>query len=533
MEKKPTYIIGTHSGHDASACLMADNKILCAITKERITRKKHDSGEPIDCIDYILETTSLQKKDIDLVVRTNWFDSKELNDNYYNDFPKVINSQKHHDFHAWSTLTVMPSTPCLIVVIDGRGCRPQDLTNPQDGLLEIESHLQQFEVESVYLFDGREMQVVEKRWGTYYKNKYRWGSHIDSLGYAYAAVSKTIFGSSHAAGKVMALAAFGKKNDLIPEPFIFDETIFKVNDRWLQFVNNIDVPISWGQQLSKDLAFSIQNALESYLLFRIPQLIRKYNVNAVCLSGGVALNCKANGLLAQLPEMSKMAIFNACGDDGLSIGAAIWANNTKMHNEGKVVWSSAMGKSYLTNHLVEKELFDEVALHLTQNKLIGLFTGGSEFGPRALGYRSILASPLDSSITSILNLDIKQREGFRPFGFAVLKSDLNIVTDEKLASVNMLSAIHLKQEWKNRYPALLHVDETSRIQVIEDGESHFGEILKRFKEITGCPFLINTSFNGKEEPIVETPEQALKTGKEIKLDFVLLENKLIALKEYI
>jgi carbamoyltransferase len=532
MNKKPTYIIGTHSGHDASACLIKDNQILFGIAKERLTRKKHDSGEPIECIEYLLDAASLTKQEIDLVVRTNWFDNRELNDEYYNGFPKVISSRRHHDFHAWSTLTVMKDTPSLIVIIDGRGCRPEDLEDRNNvGNESLESHLKEFETESVYLFDGRNMNLLEKRWGTYYKNKYSWGSHIDSLGYAYAAVSKTIFGSSHAAGKVMALAGLGDKDPDIPMPLLYAEGEFKVNESWLDYIEGLPKPLHWDKQEAKDLAFSIQKGLEDYLTFRIKALIRKYGISSICLGGGTALNCKVNGILAQLKEVKNLSVFNACSDDGLSIGAAIWGKQVIMKNKEIVKWQSGMGRTYEEENTGMLHVEDEAALHLSQNKLLGLFSEGSEFGPRALGNRSILASPRDLSIKEYLNNDIKRREAFRPFGFAVLKKNLKLVTDEKLASPNMLSAIHLKPELRQIYPALLHYDETSRIQVIESENSPFGRILTAFTGLTGCPFLINTSFNGKDEPIVETPVQALLCAQKIQLDYVMIHNKLIAVKD--
>ncbi|MDG5788353.1 carbamoyltransferase C-terminal domain-containing protein [Evansella sp. AB-P1] len=529
MTHKPTYIIGTHSGHDASACLLKDNELLYAITKERLTRKKHDSGEPTECINYLLDAAQLKKEEIDLVIRTNWFDSTELNDKYYENFPKVISSRRHHEFHAWNTTTVLKDTPTLILITDGRGCRPEDLEDDSN-IIPTDSHLQQFEVESVYLYDGEKMSCLEKRWGTYEKNKYSWGSHIVSLGYAYAAVSKTIFGSSNAAGKVMALAALGAKNHTIPSPLIYHEDFFEINEEWLHFIEAQSKPIQWDSATAKDLAFSIQKALEEYLTFRVKQLIEKYGVRSISLGGGVALNCKANGLLAKLDGVQNVSVFNASGDDGLSLGAAIWAKHVLYKNKETLQWNVGTGRSYTIEESGTSlgiHFGEVIAKLLVENKLVGLFNGGSEFGPRALGNRSILASPLDANMKDYLNQEVKERETFRPFGCAILKKDLESVTDDPLASIHMLSAFHIKEHWKEKYPAILHVDDTTRIQVIEDETSPFGKILAAFTAQTGCPFLINTSFNGRGEPIVETVEDATRCAENIGLDYVVIEKELM------
>jgi len=527
--KKNKYILGVHSGHDSSACLLVNNKVEIAIAKERLTRKKHDSGDPIECIEYILKSMNLKKKDIDLVIRSNWYNSCELNDDYYNDFPNVKTTNEHHIFHAYAALTVANELPCIILVVDGRGCRPEDISEI-DGTELNGKNL--FEVESVYLYDGEKMTLLEKRFSQHYKDKYKWGSHVDSLGYAYASVSKAIFGNSESAGKVMALASLGGNNNLIPTPLLYNETELIVSEEWLKYIEQFDLPISWMEKKAQDLSYCIQDALEKYLIFRLGQLHKKYSIDSFCLSGGVALNCKCNGVLANLSFVKSLAVFNASGDDGLSWGAAIWGYRENVDKYKPILWHFGTGKKEATSEdFSYKSCALQVVHYLLNNKVIGIFTDGSEFGPRALGNRSIIASPINSDIKNYLNKKIKCREEFRPFGGAILRKNLYMVSKDKFASKYMLSAFRIRKEWQEKIPAIMHFDGTSRLQIVDDEKSLLGELLNQFELLTGCPILLNTSFNGKNEPIVETVEEAIITAKRTGIDYFIHGNKITSLRE--
>ncbi len=514
------FILGIHSGHDASACLMKDNKIICAIAKERITRKKHDSGEPIECIEYILSSYGLNKNDIDLVIRCNWFDSSEINDNYYKCFKNVIIMKNHHLFHAYAASLSIDTPESLIVIMDGRGCRPQD-----NG--EKYNNNDLFETESIYLYKNSNIVPLEKKYSKYYKNKYQWGSHIDSLGYLYSAVSKIIFENKYAAGKVMALASLGGKNEYIPSIFTKSKE-FIVNNDWLEFVNSLEMPINWNSKIAKDLSYSIQNGLEEYYSLRISEIISKHNIKNITLGGGVALNCKNNGILANNSIVENCSVFCASGDDGLSIGAAVWAYRNIFKEQDKILWDIGMGKNYFLNENKNRdELALNIALLLVANKYVGIVSGGSEYGPRALGNRSILANPSKSETKDNLNINIKQREVFRPFGGMILAKNLEKITDEKLASPHMLSAVHVKNNVLEQVGALTHIDGTIRLQIIDDTSSLCGKILEKFEELSGSIILLNTSFNAKGEPIVETEAQAIKCAKNIGLDYIVVGERLL------
>ena len=429
------YILGVHSGHDSSVCLIKDGEILYAIEKERLTRKKHDSGDPTQCIEYLLEAAKILPQNVDLVVRNNWFDSKELNDAYYSKFPLVTINKNHHRFHAYAVSLLVPADmQTLIWIFDGRGCRPQDCD------FDAKSP-NLFEAESVYCTLNGHMRPLEKIFAEYRPKAFRWGSHIDTIGYAYSSVSKTIFYDSNAAGKIMALAAFGHEDENIPPVLSNEDSL--INEEWLNFINSLPSTLHWREPIAKNLSFSIQSALEIYSQKRVKNIIKKFSCRNICIGGGVALNCKNNGRLANSTLVEHLFIFPASGDNGLSIGAAVWAVREIFKDYSPIRWRYDLGKIYEPSIDSPDDIEKAVRL-LIEGKVIGVFENGSEFGPRALCNRSLLAIATDQNIKTKLNDEIKQREAFRPFGGIILDKNLSRITDEKIPSDLMLAAIHLK-----------------------------------------------------------------------------------------
>lgn len=510
----PRRIIGVHSGHDASASLLVDNVVVCSIAKERLTRVKHDHGDPVECVDYILKHYRLTPKDIDLVIRSNWYDAQNLNNSYYKRFKRVIESRQHHLFHAYAASIVSESGDSLVMVNDGRGCRPID-NNDRNGSPDS------FEIESVYQLKNGRLHSLEKEYRHYTKNKFPWGSHIDSLGYAYGAVSKKIFGSTHSAGKVMALASFNDNSHSVPDAFIFGHgTKFTVNPEWTDYLESCPNKIDWNTSVAKSLAYNIQRSLEQYFEFRIEELATKYHCSEFTFSGGIALNCKNNGLLANSPAIKRINLFPACGDDGLSVGATVWAVREVYNNFLPIRYQISQGVSYGRNILDIIPLAKQIAQLLTSDKVVGIHHKGSEFGPRALGNRSILSAAHDIKFKERLNSVIKERESFRPFGGMVLEKNLSYLTSDKLANPYMLSAAQVKPGIKIKYPSLVHVDGTVRIQVIKEDCELIHHILTEYQKLTGLIAIINTSFNGCDEPIVETEVQAYSAAKKMGLDYL-------------
>jgi carbamoyltransferase len=507
-----TRIIGVHSGHDASACLLVDNVLVGAIARERLTRKKHDQGDPIECVNYLLTHFGLKPADIDLLVCSDWHDATGLREERYSEFSRVEKTRRHHLLHAYAASVMAPAGPALVLVADGRGCRPEDnaVAGMDPGL---------FEVESIYRHEGGRLTSLEKTYRPYYGKRYAWGSHIDSLGYAYAAVSKKIFGSSHAAGKVMALAALAMRAHDIPPPLRFDrDQEFNVNPDWLAFLQACPGHIDWNTPLAADLADSIQHGLEAYSAFRTQQLAQTYQCKDLLLGGGVALNCRNNGLLANAAWLRSVDIFPAAGDDGLSVGAAVMALRETFGDYRPIVYTVSQGATYSAPIALDAQAPQAIASRLADGRAVGLFEGGSEFGPRALGYRSILSSAADLALKTRLNAQIKRRESFRPFGGIVLRANLDRLTDDALAGPNMLSAARMTDASRSLYPALAHVDGTSRLQVVEEDGGLLHQILIAYERLTGHVALINTSFNGPNEPIVETLTQARACATAIGLD---------------
>lgn len=516
------YVLGVHSGHDSSACLFCDSKMIMAIEKERITRKKHDSGEPIECIEYILNSKRLNYSDIDLVVRVNWYNSTELDNQYYSRFKNVIVKYEHHLFHAYAVSITMDE-PGFIYVIDGRGCRPIDNGENSNECV--------FETESLYYYDGSSIESIEKKYAKHYSNAYVWGSHMDSVGYIYADVSRLIFKDYNAAGKIMALAAFGKKNDIIPKILEYDGEKMIVSKEWLDFLDSQSYPLNYKTQIAKDIAYSLQCEVETYIGRRVNGFIEKYDCKIFGLGGGVALNCKNNGVLFNQCKLDRLSLFPACGDNGIAVGAAVWGIKEFFQDKRKIDWKYDLGKIYEKLEYSYTDISNVVEL-LHQGEVVGIYENGSEFGPRALCNRSLLASPACIGIKDYINAEIKHREFFRPFGGVILERNIERLTNDRIANDYMLVAVNAKKELFETIPDLIHKDGTVRVQIIRNDrkDSSIYRILevieKRYDEF----ILINTSFNGIGEPIVETPDEARETAKKIGVKHVLLNGKIERVK---
>ena len=258
----------------------------------------------------------------------------------------------------------------------------------------------------------------------------------------------------------------------------------------------------------------------------------KYGINNIVLGGGVGLNCKNNGIIANLPNINNFSVYCACGDSGLSLGAAIWGYHNIFHGSKKIEWTYGLGKKYPESPpSAIVNMPHQIAKLLIENKVVGVFQNGAEFGPRALGNRSILANPRIYEMKSYLNT-IKGRELFRPFGGMILSRNFPRITNQKLASPYMLSAADIFEHQKQVFPALVHRDGTIRLQVIDDNDENIlcKNILRELEVLSNDFILINTSFNGLNEPIVETPEQAMCSAIKMGLDYVFIDGTLSKIK---
>jgi carbamoyltransferase len=504
--RTPPRILGVHSGPDASACLLVGDTVVSAMAQERLSRVKHDGGEPIACIDLMLAHAGLQPADIDLVVRCSGHGGVDLGAEaaFYGAFPRVEVTAQHQLLHAWAASVMAPDRPALVWVIDGQGCRAADADV--------------FEVESVYRHERGQLTPLETLYRPRRLDRPA-GPHTDSLGSAYAAVGRIVFGSGNAAGKLMALAAFSQHTHAVPEPFLFGPgQPFALNPDWLAFLNRCPPQVHWQTPLAADLAHAIQQGLERYGAWRTQALSAQHGCHDWLLGGGVALNCKHNGLLANAPGVRSVDVFPAASDDGLAVGAAVWALRERFGVRSPIRYTVGTGVPHVAPVNASDEVVMQIAQRLVQGQAIGIWQGGSEFGPRALGQRSILSAAHAVSLKTRLNEQIKRREAFRPFGGIVLRRHLHTLTSDALAGPHMLSAARIKPEAVQAYPALAHVDHTIRLQVVDEDGGLLHRVLRAYEGLSGRVALINTSFNGPDEPIVETLAQARACAQRIGLD---------------
>lgn len=587
--------------HDSAAALVRDGVPVRAAQEERFTRKKHDSRFPTHAIKFILESEDLRFEDIDAI---SFYEKPSLK------FDRIL---KTHIAYAptglGSFLQAMPSW-----VLEKRNQRkliakalmdifPQNLQEIQSKILFAEHHLSHaassfypspFDEAAILTMDGvGEWATTSVGVGS--------GKDIDiqneirfphSLGLLYSAfTSYTGFKVNAGEYKVMGLAPYGdpKYVSNIYDHLIDvkDDGSFHLNMDYFSFctqptMTNEKFHALFGApprksetplaQREMDLAASVQIVVEETVSKIAKNLAKQSGQKNLCLSGGVALNCVSNGKLLREETFDNIWVQPASGDAGGALGAAMAVYHMHYGMErpspkGKDAMNgSYLGSSFsddeIEKHLQAagavfarkppKDFTKEVAAHLSNGKAVGWFQGAMEFGPRALGARSILGDPRSSSMQKTLNLKIKFRESFRPFAPAILAEDVDGWFDHKSASPYMLMVAdvhadkqHPMDEDQNRafgldklnfsrsdIPAVTHVDYSARIQTVHaDTNPDFYALLKSFKELTGCPILVNTSFNVRGEPIVCTPEDAYRCFMGTHMDVLAIGNFILVKEE--
>jgi carbamoyltransferase len=571
MNRKPSYILGINAyDHDVSVCLLRDGEIVCAIAKERITRVKNAAGFYQVAVTYCLEAAGISITDVAYVVRNCYVlpvEEIEKRLSHF-DFPHFMNEEdrkaasksklylsksdrvvtvSHHLAHAYSAFAACPFDEGVVMVVDGVGSYRSDITEPYAEDADPLSR----ESESYYRFRGSQIDVLKKFW-----LKPRRGFLSDEffnmagLGALYSRVATYIFGDWNKCGEVMGLAAYGRPGKIPPLMHLEG--------------NEIIVP-DWGEELNQpfreesgeewekssnlqhwqDLAWRVQHDTEEVLLKRAIWLREMTGAKHLCLAGGVALNCLANGRIQREAGYDGIWIQPAAGDEGIAIGGAYYGHLALK----KAPRSSVMKHAYLgarqdperiekavqervvrlvTNTHKSDDICREAARLLAEGKIFGWFQGRSEFGPRALGNRSIIADPRTADIRDRLNKVVKHRQAFRPFAPIVLAERAPEIFEDYAESPFMLLALHVKPEWRDRIPAIVHVDGTARLQTVtEDVNPRLYRLLKEFDALTGIPVLVNTSFNVKGEPIVETPQNALNCFLSTGMECLVLDDRLI------
>jgi carbamoyltransferase len=572
MAKTHDYILGINAyDHDVSACLLRDGAIAVAVEKERITRQKHAGGFFQECVDYCLKAEGITLDDVDLVVRNCYVlpvEELEVRMVYQGDMlerereqtaksplylPKSNNvmTVSHHLAHAYSAFAPSPFEEGVVMVVDGVGSYAADIKEPGQ-LTEGVNPLAR-ESESYYTFKGSELTPLKKVWlepcrGLLSDEFF----NMDGLGAVYSRVSSYIFADWNKCGEVMGLAPYGRPNNFRKLIELDADGDLHVTP-WDAEFNQPWMPNGkkkWEADPAmrhwEDMAWRIQHDSEEVLLARARWLREATGAKNLVLAGGVALNCVANGRIIREAGFDNVWIQPAAGDNGISIGCAYYGRLAVQKKPRSFVMKRAtLGVEYPDDAvarvgnplLVTRKTFTdsgesicrEAAKLLADGKVFGWFQGRSEFGPRALGDRSILGDPRRPEMKDILNKRVKFRQAFRPFAPIVIyerAKDIFVGEDE---SPFMLRAKQVKPEWKDKISAIVHVDGTARVQTVrrEDNPRMY-DLLVEFEKLTGVPVLVNTSFNIKGEPIVETPQDAMKCFIYTGIDYLALHDTLVA-----
>jgi len=576
--------------HDSAATILVDGKIIAAAQEERFTRKKHDSNYPYNAIEFVLDFAKVKLSEVDQIIffekpflkferlletyvafaprgfksfcmampvwlkdklfqKKMIFNELKKHDNNFNDIKKIYFSD-HHLSHAASAFFPSPFEEAIVLTADGVG---------------------EWATTTVAIGKGNNLEIKKE-------------IHFPhSLGLLYSAFTFYVgFKVNSGEYKLMGLAPYGNpiyedkiKSNLID---IKEDGSFHLDQSYFNYSTGLTMTNKkfdnlFGQkvrdsknekvtQFHMDIAASIQKVTEDVMIKIAKSLKEEFNISNLCLAGGVALNCVANGKILKEKIFDNIWVQPAAGDAGGSLGAALALWHIEQGNKREVNLDDDMKGSYLgpefTQEEIEKELkkiganFEKVNFEdlinqtsefLSNEKAIGWFQGRMEFGPRALGGRSILGDPRSDKMQKNLNLKVKYRESFRPFAPSVLRDDISSWFDISVdspymllvANINSKKKIEMTEEQKKLFgidklnikrseiPAVTHVDYSARIQTVtKDNNNRYYELISKFKEKTGCPILVNTSFNVRGEPIVNTPTDAFNCFMGTELDYLVI-----------
>jgi carbamoyltransferase len=578
--------------HDSAAAIIIDGKIIAAAQEERFTRKKHDATYPFNAIEFILDFSKLKLHQVDHIVFYEkpflkferlletyvafapegfksfcmsiplWlkeklfqkkliFNQLKRHDENFNDINKIYFSE-HHLSHAASAFYPSPFKEALILTADGVG---------------------EWGTTSVAIGKENELEIIKEI------------QFPHSLGLLYSAFTYyTGFKVNSGEYKLMGLAPYGepKYKNLILDNLIDikKDGSFKLDQSYFEYSTGLKMTSErfsklFGKnprdakkekltQFHMDVASSIQSVTEEVMLRITNSLAREYKMENLCLAGGVALNCVANGKILRNNKFKNIWIQPAAGDAGGALGAALgfWhieLKKSRTINSNDSMCGSYLGPEYSQQEIEKKlkkiganfkileeaQLIEKTSSALIEGKAIGWFQGRMEFGPRALGARSIIADSRSETMQKKLNLKVKYRESFRPFAPSVIREDLSAwfdlncdspymllvakVSDSKCRKMTkdeeLLFGIDKLNIKRSEIPAVTHVDYSARIQTVhKETNPKYYKLLSEFKKKTGCPVLVNTSFNVRGEPIVGSPEDAYNCFMGTEMDVLVIGN---------
>lgn len=560
---KPIYILGAGLSHDGSTCLMKDGQIIVAIEKERLTKIKHDGFNDNATVQYCLEAAGITFKDIDLVVEENDInlehDREDLERRKGRIIPKNIPTVRisHHLAHAYSAIGTSPFDEMGIVVMDGRGSSLDNCIDAPSNTLPLEyqnmreeDKCHYFEKESYYVYKDGKLKTVFKDFSRYFINDYEKypiaPNDIEhSIAELYGGASRYVFKKQYNEGKLMGLAPYGRPNSFTGELFILEGNRVFINYETienLRLKTNLDF---WDNfQYFADLAYWVQSETERSIKYLFCQYYKLYPMENVAYAGGLALNAVCNGKLLTFTPFKNLYIQPAAADNGLSIGCCYYGwmevmKKERVRHNGSTYFGKVYSEDVIRSALKKYEncivyikhnnYIKATAKYLEEGKVVAWFQDGSEFGPRALGNRSILADPRRENMRDYINHEIKLREEFRPFAPSVLLEDVKEYFDlEQEESPYMILVGQTKPEWRQKIPSVVHVDGSARIQTVtKELTPKYYELLKEFKKLTGISVLLNTSLNCRGMPIVETPEDALQFFCESKIDVLVIHDYIV------
>lgn len=566
MSSKYVVLGLNYGGHDTSACLMINGKLIAACEEERFNKKKHTREFPINAINDCLKQANLLINEIHEITLS--YDPNLLKlDNFenligptrnrfkINDLEKLKNLRKQdfdlenfvrNELKFSGKITSHLHHLCHLASCYYPSGFDKSLIISHDGIGEVDCSL---------------MGVASKGTISIFHHGNQWPN---SLGLLYAAITEYLgWRYSSDEGIVMGLAPFGDDTKLVNSSEqtyreIFQKIIYPINDfdyeidkTWIAFHEIRDkwvsdkfiktfgpkrIPEEEVKEYHKHIACALQNRLEEIILLQLKRYKEKFKIKKLCFAGGIALNCSLNGKILESKIFDEIFIQPASGDNGTAIGACYLSTKNAMPDLKTSRSDNYYIGSKFTNEEIQnalevkkvdffkpENLEKYVAKTLNQQKIIGWFQGGAEFGPRALGNRSILTAPFPKEMKDILNSRVKFREEFRPFAPSILSEFANEYFDINQSSPHMLIAVNVKTKKISEIPAVVHIDNSARVQTVDKSNNpKFRKLIESFYEETGCPVLLNTSFNVKGQPIVNSPEDAINCFLSTNIDVLAI-----------
>jgi len=572
-------ILGIHYGHDAGACIILPNHKPIAIALERIDRIKY-SGTQIKgwrdnfpknlkkLVEYCLQGLGINNGDLyfDLVAHTLLPVKDDIFRSLISSYTKPGTDYikvGHHMAHACSAFFASPFQDSAILVVDGEGDIPENHLYVTDLA----------EKQSLYRGTGNDITMITKTYGS---SKSPFG-----IGEAYEIVTYFLNFAPQEPGKTMGLAPYGsgclfndfqilkiyEDGEILMNPQFFHwpeyakwATVYDLQTSW-KIIRELPSKFKRIRQQEEELpfeyynemAYKVQKELEGAMLELSNRLYKITRSKNLCIAGGVGLNSVANKIIWDATPFDQLFIQPAASDTGLGLGVALYGKHIICNSMQKWIMSDAyLGREYseeevteaigkfsnievkyygrdeLNNYFHSKiPIFVKTAQLLAEGMIIGWFQGGSELGPRALGHRSILADSRDVKFRDIVNFKVKHRESFRPFAPSILFEHTKEYYDLDYPSPFMLLVAKAKKSMKHRIPAVNHIDDTGRVQTVTFEENGiYYNLIKEFYRITNVPVILNTSFNVRGEPIVETPTDALNVFLKTHMDYLVLHNYL-------